>query len=235
VPRDIAVLLERRRRTRRPPGTGLEWLPASVRRPSGSRPTARAETTGRRHSHASPSGSAAGRTASSSWGVVVTDRRLYWRRVGESFTSMLLHAGTDERGRERVDETPSPELPGPSDANFTVPLSALRRIELREGSLLRRASLTLAWADDPRPDPVSGTPEATGPGTGSGTRTGPRPSGRCTTRRGATRRSGWPSHWPGTSGSPASTTASSRAVGRSDRRGFGGDPRFDGGTALTYD
>jgi hypothetical protein len=106
------------------------------------------------------------------WGVVVTDRRLCWRRVGESFTSMLLHAGTDERGRERVDEDPFAERPGPSDANFTVPLSALRRIELREGSLLRRASLTLAWADDPRPDPVSGTPEATGPGTGSGTRTG---------------------------------------------------------------
>jgi hypothetical protein len=82
------------------------------------------------------------------WEVVVTDRRLYWCRVGESFKSLLLRADTGERGRERVADAALAELPGLSDANFTVPLSALRRVELREGSLLRRASLTLAWDGD---------------------------------------------------------------------------------------
>lgn len=87
-------------------------------------------------------------TAFEFWEVVVTDRRLYRCRVGESFKSLLLRADVGERGRARVEEATPDELLGLNDANAAIPLSALRRISLRDGSLVRRAELTLSWVTD---------------------------------------------------------------------------------------
>ncbi|WP_423743875.1 hypothetical protein V5735_12775 (plasmid) [Haladaptatus sp. SPP-AMP-3] len=81
------------------------------------------------------------------WDLLVTDERLVWCFVGESFKSMLLRADTGERGRkELADATPNRALSF-SDRNFAVPLDSVRSIRLREGTLFRRAKLTVSWTD----------------------------------------------------------------------------------------
>lgn len=80
--------------------------------------------------------------------VVVTDERLVYCFAGESFSSMLLRADMGERTRRRLDDWTPAEALAADDRNLAVPLSALDRLELTEGTRTRRARLTLAWADD---------------------------------------------------------------------------------------
>lgn len=82
------------------------------------------------------------------WELLVTDERLVWCFVGESFKSLLLRADTGERGRREIEETTPERALTFSEKNFDVPLDSLRSIRLREGSLLRRAALTVAWNED---------------------------------------------------------------------------------------
>ncbi len=81
------------------------------------------------------------------WELLVTDERLVWCFVGESFKSMLLRADMGERGRKEItDATPDRALSF-SERNFAVPLDSVRSIRLREGTLFRRAKLTVSWTD----------------------------------------------------------------------------------------
>ncbi|SFK99570.1 hypothetical protein SAMN04487950_1821 [Halogranum rubrum] len=82
------------------------------------------------------------------WEVVVTDERLVWCFVGESFSSLLLRADVGETGRREIENRATDELLTLNEENFAVPLADVRRIDLDEGSRFRRASLTIAWEDD---------------------------------------------------------------------------------------
>lgn len=77
--------------------------------------------------------------------VFVTDRRLLAPVVGESFRAALLRADTGETGRRRLDDRSPDEIAASADCDVAVPLSALRSIRLRRGSLVRRAALTVEW------------------------------------------------------------------------------------------
>ncbi|MFB9805706.1 hypothetical protein ACFFQF_10290 [Haladaptatus pallidirubidus] len=82
------------------------------------------------------------------WELLVTDERLVWCFVGESFKSMLLRADTGERGRREIEgATPQRALTF-SERNFAVPLASVESIRLREGSLFRRATLTVNWREN---------------------------------------------------------------------------------------
>lgn len=82
------------------------------------------------------------------WEVVVTDERLVWCFVGESFSSLLLRADVGETGRREIERSERDDLLALNEENFAVPLSDVRSIELDEGSRFRRASLTLTWEDE---------------------------------------------------------------------------------------
>ncbi|EJN60830.1 hypothetical protein [Halogranum rubrum] len=82
------------------------------------------------------------------WEVVVTDERLVWCFVGESFSSLLLRADVGETGRREIEQRATDELLTMNEENFAIPLADVRRIELDEGSRFRRASLTIEWEDD---------------------------------------------------------------------------------------
>ncbi|RRJ33459.1 hypothetical protein [Halocatena pleomorpha] len=82
------------------------------------------------------------------WELLVTDRRIVWCFVGESFKSLLLRADTGERGRRELERmTPEGAL-ALNRRNFAVSLAALRSVRLRERSWLRRTTLTVTWDDD---------------------------------------------------------------------------------------
>jgi hypothetical protein len=86
------------------------------------------------------------------WDLLVTDERLVWCFVGESFKSMLLRADTGERGRKEIaDATPERALSF-SERNFAVPLDSVQSIRLREGTLFRRATLTVTWRENGNTD-----------------------------------------------------------------------------------
>lgn len=80
------------------------------------------------------------------WDAVVTDEELVWCFLGESFSSLLLRADVSQYGREEVTKSADDELTGLNGRNVSIPLSALRAIELDEGSRLRRSKLTVTWA-----------------------------------------------------------------------------------------
>lgn len=82
------------------------------------------------------------------WELVVTDSRVVWCFVGESFKSLLLRADTGERGRRGVDRATPERALTLADRNFEVSLDSIRCVRLREGSRLRRASLTVAWQEN---------------------------------------------------------------------------------------
>jgi hypothetical protein len=82
------------------------------------------------------------------WEVVVTDERLVWCFVGESFSSLLLRADVGETGRREIERSERDDLLALNEENFAVPLEDVRAIELDEGSRFRRASLTVTWSDD---------------------------------------------------------------------------------------
>ncbi|WP_254663470.1 hypothetical protein [Haladaptatus sp. W1] len=81
------------------------------------------------------------------WELLVTNERLVWCFVGESFKSMLLRADTGERGREELADATADRALSFSDRNFAVPLDSVQLIRLREGTLFRRAKLTVSWTD----------------------------------------------------------------------------------------
>lgn len=82
------------------------------------------------------------------WEVVVTDDRLVCCFAGESFSSLLLRADMGERTRRLLDDWTLDEALAASDRNVAVPLDALERVTLTEGTRTRRARLTIAWSDD---------------------------------------------------------------------------------------
>jgi hypothetical protein len=82
------------------------------------------------------------------WELLVTDRRVVWCLVGESFKSLLLRADTGERGRREIERSTPERAMALDERNFAVPLDSLRSIELRDGTRLRRAVLTLTWQED---------------------------------------------------------------------------------------
>nr|WP_049900548.1 hypothetical protein [Natrinema altunense] len=82
------------------------------------------------------------------WEIVVTDERLLWCFVGESFRSLLLRADMGERDRAAVAELSPPEVAAFDDRNFAVPLEALEELRLVTGTRLRRARLVVTWRED---------------------------------------------------------------------------------------
>lgn len=82
------------------------------------------------------------------WELLVTDRRVVWCFVGESFKSLLLRADTGERGRREVERSSAERALALDDRNFAVALESLRSVHLREGSRFRRTALTVTWRDD---------------------------------------------------------------------------------------
>lgn len=87
-------------------------------------------------------------TALEFWEVLITDRRLIWCCIGESFKSLLLRADMGARNRESIAELSPDELTAHNEQNITVPLSALHSIHLKTGGFIRRAQVTIAWDDD---------------------------------------------------------------------------------------
>lgn len=82
------------------------------------------------------------------WELVVTDERLVWCFVGESYRSMLLRADMGERGRSIVEESTVEELPTLAEQNFAVPLENLESVRHVEGTRFRRATLEIHWIDE---------------------------------------------------------------------------------------
>lgn len=91
------------------------------------------------------------------WEVVVTDERLLWCFVGESFSSLLLRADVGETGRRELEGRVTDELLRLNEENFAVPLDSLRRLELTEGSRFRRTTVTITWKERPGREAVSWT------------------------------------------------------------------------------
>lgn len=79
------------------------------------------------------------------WDAVVAGDSLVWCFLGESFKSLLLRADVSQYSREELENSTDAELPGLNEHNVSVPLSAVRRVELDVGSRLRRAKLTVEW------------------------------------------------------------------------------------------
>ena len=79
------------------------------------------------------------------WEVVVTNERLVWCFVGESFSSLLLRADVGETGRREVERSDLSDLLALNEENFAVPLADVHTVDLDEGSRFRRASLTITW------------------------------------------------------------------------------------------
>lgn len=79
------------------------------------------------------------------WELVLTDERLVWCFVGESYRSLLLRADMGERDRAIVDESPLEDLTSLAAENFAVPLESLEGIRLVTGTRFRRARLEVRW------------------------------------------------------------------------------------------
>lgn len=82
------------------------------------------------------------------WELVLTDERLVWCYVGQSYRSMLLRADMGERDRAIVEDSHLAELEGLAEENFAVPLENLESIRLVEGTRFRRARLDIEWLDE---------------------------------------------------------------------------------------
>lgn len=82
------------------------------------------------------------------WEGVLTDERLIWCFVGESFKSLLLRADMGTHAREEIASLSSNEVAEFDDRNRVVALDDLRSIRLSPGSRLRRASLVVEWDED---------------------------------------------------------------------------------------
>lgn len=82
------------------------------------------------------------------WEGMLTDQRLIWCFVGESFKSLLLRADMGTYSREEIADLSPSAVAAFDDRNIVVPLEALRTIRLTPGSFLRRSSLTVEWIED---------------------------------------------------------------------------------------
>ncbi|SEV88705.1 hypothetical protein [Natrinema salifodinae] len=101
------------------------------------------------------------------WELVLTDERLLWCFVGESYRSLLLRADMGERDREAIADLPPAEVATYDDRNFAVPLDDLDELRLVTGTRLRRARLAVAWREgdddvpESQPESESGSETAT--------------------------------------------------------------------------
>lgn len=92
------------------------------------------------------------------WELVLTDERLLWCFVGESYRSLLLRADMGERDRATVADLPPDAVATYDERNFVVPLAALEKLRLVAGTRLRRAKLVVGWqATDDGPEPEEWT------------------------------------------------------------------------------
>ncbi|WP_247000754.1 hypothetical protein [Halosolutus gelatinilyticus] len=82
------------------------------------------------------------------WELVVTDERLVWCFVGESYRSLLLRADVGERDRAIVADSAIGELEDLDERNFSAPIEALEAIRHVDGTRFRRARLELEWRDE---------------------------------------------------------------------------------------
>ncbi len=82
------------------------------------------------------------------WELLVTEERLVWCFVGESFKSLLLRADTGERGRREIADVSPDRALSLDERNFAVPLDSLESIRLREGTVFRRATLAVTWREN---------------------------------------------------------------------------------------
>jgi hypothetical protein len=82
------------------------------------------------------------------WEGVLTDRRLIWCFVGESFKSLLLRADMGTYGREEIADLSPDAIATFDNRNIVVALEKLQTIHLAPGSLIRRPSLVVEWCED---------------------------------------------------------------------------------------
>ncbi|ELY46162.1 hypothetical protein [Natronorubrum tibetense] len=81
------------------------------------------------------------------WELVLTDERLVWCYVGQSYRSMLLRADMGERDRAILEDSRLEDLEALAEQNFAIPLEALESIRHVEGTRFRRARLELEWSE----------------------------------------------------------------------------------------
>ena len=82
------------------------------------------------------------------WELLVGADRLAFCFAGESFSSLLLRADMGESTRSALeDRSTVEECVALDDRNFTIPLSSVTALRLREETRTRRAQLTIAWGD----------------------------------------------------------------------------------------
>jgi hypothetical protein len=82
------------------------------------------------------------------WELVVGKRSLGCCFAGESFSSLLLRADMGESTRSDLEDCSTiEECVALDDRNFTVPLSSVTVLRLREGTRTRRAELRVVWMD----------------------------------------------------------------------------------------
>ena len=82
------------------------------------------------------------------WELAVGEHSLGCCFAGESFSSLLLRADMGESTRDALDDCATiDECVALDDRNFTVPLSSVTALRLREGTRTRRAQLTVAWSE----------------------------------------------------------------------------------------
>ena len=82
------------------------------------------------------------------WELLVGERNVGCCFAGESFSSLLLRADMGESTRSALDDCATiEECVALDDRNFTVPLSSVTTLRLREGTRTRRAQLRVAWND----------------------------------------------------------------------------------------
>ena len=82
------------------------------------------------------------------WELFVTNERLIWCFVGETFSSALLRADVGERRRTALGDRTVEELVADDDRNFEIPVSALSRLRLVRGTRFRRARVEIDWDGD---------------------------------------------------------------------------------------
>lgn len=81
------------------------------------------------------------------WEAFLTNERLIWCFVGETFSSALLRADMGERRRAALEELTIEELARDDERNFSIPVSALERMRLVRGTRFRRARIEIEWDD----------------------------------------------------------------------------------------
>ncbi|SDC87814.1 hypothetical protein [Natrinema hispanicum] len=79
------------------------------------------------------------------WELILTDERLLFCFVGESYRSLLLRADMGERDRAAIADLPPDDIETFDERNFTVPLEAVEKLRLVTGTRLRRARLVVGW------------------------------------------------------------------------------------------